>query len=78
MKLNEEELPAVTVAIGMVLSAEALNSAIERICDFVQPDRDHHIKVIKDLSAGAVLLCAIAAAVIGVIVFLPKTIDLFK
>lgn len=44
------------------------------MADFVQPERDDRIKEIKDLGAAAVLLCAIASAIVGIIIFLPKII----
>ena len=59
------------LCISMVLSAEAFNSAIERICDYLTTEHDDRIRDIKDLGAGAVLLCAIAAALVGVVIFLP-------
>ena len=64
-------------AIGLVLAAEAINSAIERLSDVVQPEKDERIRDIKDISAGAVFICAITAAIIGVIIFLPKLLMLF-
>ena len=45
--------------------------------DVVQPDQDERIRDVKDLAAAAVLLCALAAAAVGVIIFLPKVIALF-
>lgn len=77
LRLSETEWIAVTAAIGLVIAAEAFNSSIERLADVVQPERDARIKSVKDLAAGAVLACAIAAAVIGLIIFLPKLINLF-
>ena len=65
---------AVVIVIAMVFSAEAVNSAIERTADFVKAERDDRKRDIKDLAAGAVLICAIGAAVVGVIVFLPYVI----
>ncbi len=60
------------LCIGMVLAAEAFNSSIERLADYLTLERDDRIRDIKDLSAGAVLLCAIAAAVVGCVIFLSK------
>ena len=77
LRLSETEWIAVTAAIGLVIAAEAVNSSIERLADVVQPEHDARIKSVKDLAAGAVLACAIAAAVIGLIIFLPKLINLF-
>jgi diacylglycerol kinase (ATP) len=74
--ISISEWIAVFFAIGLVLAAEAINSAIERLSDVVQPEKDDRIRDVKDISAGAVLICAIAAAVIGIIIFLPKMIAL--
>lgn len=62
----------ICLCIGLVLSAEAVNSAIEALADRVSPAYDEAIKRTKDLAAGAVLLLAIASAVVGLIIFLPK------
>ena len=77
-KITNVEWLAVVFAIGLVLAGEAINSAIERLSDVVQPERDDRIRDVKDISAGAVLICAITAAIIGIIVFLPKLIMLFS
>lgn len=63
---------AVIFAIGFVLVTEILNTAIENISDFISPEKNDSIKKIKDISAGAVLISAIVAFVIGLIVFVPK------
>lgn len=75
--ISTAEWIAVFFAIGLVLAAEAINSAIERLSDVVQPEKDERIRDIKDISAGAVFICAITAAIIGVIIFLPKLLMLF-
>ncbi len=54
---------------ALVLSLEALNSAIEKVCDLYSTEEDSRIKLIKDIAAGAVFISAIFAGVIGVIVF---------
>jgi diacylglycerol kinase len=59
-------------AIGMVLCAEALNTAIERAVDLLEPDRHPIARDAKDLAAAAVLIASICAAVIGVILFGPR------
>lgn len=71
------EWTAVLLAIGMVISAEAVNSAIERLCDRVSAERDPMIGQAKDLAAGAVLILAIAAAVVGLVIFTPHIVALF-
>lgn len=74
--LSRMEWVAVTIVIGAVLAAEAVNSAIETLADFVSPGYQEAIKRTKDLAAGAVLLMAIAAAVVGLLIFLPKVLAL--
>ena len=56
---------------GMVLAAEGFNTAIERLVDLVSPDFHPVAGDVKDVAAGAVLICAIAAAIIGMIIFIP-------
>ena len=77
LKLNAMEWVAVVFAIGFVFAAETVNTALERLADVVQPERDDRIRDVKDLAAAAVLVCALTAAAIGLIVFLPKLIALF-
>ncbi|MBU3854709.1 MAG: diacylglycerol kinase family protein [Candidatus Paraprevotella stercoravium] len=72
--ISMSEWIAVIFAIGMVLAAEAVNSAIEALADRVTQEYDEAIKRTKDLASGAVLILAIAAAIIGCIVFIPKII----
>ena len=55
----------------MVLAAEGFNTAIERLVDLVSPDFHTVAGDVKDVAAGAVLICAIAAAIIGMIIFIP-------
>lgn len=60
------------LAIGLVMGLEGLNTAIEKLSDYVQPQKDANIGLIKDLSAGAVMLVALSASVVGGIIYLPK------
>lgn len=70
--LSSTEWMFQVLAIGMVLTAEGLNTAIEKLCDYLQPNFDKKIGFIKDLSAGAVTFAAIAAMIIGAIIYFPK------
>lgn len=67
---------ALILAIAVVWIAEALNTAFELLCDVAQPEFHPLVKAAKDVAAGAVLLSAIAAAIVGTIVFLPRIIRL--
>lgn len=70
--LNKMEWVAIVFAIGSVFAAEAVNSSIEALADLVSPGYNEAIKRTKDLAAGAVLILAIAAAVVGCLIFVPK------
>lgn len=59
-------------AIGMVLSVEGVNTAIEKLADFVHPDHHSKIGFIKDIAAGAVFFAALTAVIIGCIIYIPK------
>ncbi|MGY8914079.1 MAG: diacylglycerol kinase [Flavobacteriales bacterium] len=59
-------------AIALVLGVEGINTAIEKLADFVQPEFDTKIGFIKDISAGAVMFVSIAATLIGLIIYCPK------
>lgn len=60
------------LTIAMILGAEGLNTAIEKIADYIQPEFDEKIGFIKDIAAGAVMLVSIAATIVGFIIYLPK------
>ena len=61
----------VVICFGVVLAAEGFNTAIERLVDLVSPGFHPIAGDVKDVAAGAVLICAIAAAIVGSIIFLP-------
>lgn len=65
------------ICIASVISLEMINSAIEKVCNLIQPQYHPAVKVIKDIAAGAVLWCSLISGVIGIIIFLPKLIHLF-
>lgn len=65
-----------TICIGMVLSAEGLNTAVEKLCDFVNPGPDPKIGRIKDIAAGGVGFAALVAIVVGLIIYAPKVANL--
>ena len=57
---------------ALAISAEMFNTALEKTMDYINEDYDERIRFIKDASAGAVLAIAVASAVIGLIIFIPK------
>lgn len=59
-------------AIGLVISTESINTAIEAIADFIHPENHEKIGLIKDIAAGAVFLAAFFAGIIGLIIYIPK------
>lgn len=61
----------VVLCFGLVLAAEGFNTAIERLVDLVSPDFHPIAGDVKDVAAGAVLICAIVSAIVGLIVFIP-------
>ena len=63
--LNETEWLWILSCIFLVILMEFINTAIERICDLIDPKMNPKIKYIKDLSAGSVLLASLYAVVIG-------------
>lgn len=78
LEINTMEWLAVVIVFGIVLIAELFNTAIERVADFVEPQHNREIGMIKDLAAGAVFLAAITAAIVGVLIFIPKILDLIN
>ena len=74
LKISAVEWMLQTLAIGLVLSVEGLNTAIEKIADFIHPEFNEKIGFIKDIAAGAVFFAALTAIIIGSIIYIPKLI----
>lgn len=70
--LSAVEWMIITLVIGGMLAFEMFNSSMERIVDLASPDLHPLAKQAKDMAAGAVLVFAIASAIIGLLIFLPK------
>jgi diacylglycerol kinase len=71
----EKLILILTITLLMVL--ELINSRIEQIIDAFQPHHDEKVKIIKDITAGAVLLASLGAAIIGILIFLPRLFQIF-
>jgi len=76
--LKQWETILIVMMILVVLVTELLNTALERFTDLLKPRLHHYVKVVKDVMAGAVLLTSLGAVIIGVFVFLPYFIEIFK
>lgn len=71
-EINRYEWMMQVLAFGLVLGIESLNTAVEKVADFVHPDFHKKIGFIKDIAAGAVLFAALAAIAIGLLIYVPK------
>lgn len=72
LRLNLIEWCICIILFALVISGELFNTAIETIVDMVMPEKNDMAKLAKDVSAGAVFVLAIAAVVIGMVIFIPK------
>lgn len=69
---------ALLLSIALVVQAEIWNTLFEKVADFIHPEYEPRIKVIKDLAASAVLWCAMCAVIIALVVFLPYFFEWLK
>ncbi len=75
LKISSTEWCVALIAIALVWAAEAFNTVIERLSDHLFPEYHETARIVKDVSAGAVLISAVAALVCGLIIFLPKILS---
>lgn len=78
LRLSPVEWCLIAVCTGLVLVLELINSAIERLADKISSGHDKEIGKIKDIAAAAVLTGAIAAAIVGLVILVPKFINLIQ
>ena len=76
-KISATEWCFISIQIGLVWSAEAVNTAIEKLADVVSPEYHAAIKDVKDIAAAGVLILAISAVIVGGIIFIPKILALY-
>ena len=81
--ISNAQWTSVLICIGAVTALECVNTALEQLCDAVHPDKSPAIAHVKDASAGAVLLAAIASTCVGGVIFfnsekVSALIDFFK
>jgi diacylglycerol kinase len=78
VRLSAGQWLCISACIMMVLLAEAFNTAIEKLCDLYGTAYNPVVKIIKDVSAGAVLLAACGSVITGLIIFIPAFASLLK
>lgn len=71
-KINRQEWITCIICFSLVIGGELFNTAIENVVDIIMPEKNDKAKLAKDISAGAVLVLAIGAAIVGLLIFIPK------
>ena len=74
-RISKFEWLTLIITIGMVIATEIINTAIEALTDLVSPKQNNLARIAKDCSAGAVLILAITAVIIGLVIFTPYLVD---
>ena len=83
LKINSQEWVMLLLIIGLVLCTEIINTAIEKMLDYLYPkdrrtpEQDRIVGVVKDTLAGAVLVAAVISILIGLLIFLPYLVRYF-
>lgn len=75
--LSTQEWILQFIVIGMVLTAESINTAIEKLADIVQPKQDRRIGLVKDIAAAAVGISAIVSLIVAGLIYIPKIQSFF-
>ena len=75
-RISNTEWCIILIVIALVWAAEAINTVIEKLADHLFPEYHETARIVKDIAAGAVLVCAIVALICGLIVFLPKLVSI--
>ena len=78
LNLSKEELLALGVMTVLVLAAEMINTTVEEVVNLLVNEHRQEAKTAKDVAAGMVLLIALFAAVIGLVIFIPHILKLFR
>lgn len=76
VKLSRNEWFLVILLIALVIALEFINTAIEAVCDMVMPDIHPLAKIAKDTSSAAVFVMAMAALIIGLLIYIPRIIEM--
>lgn len=76
LKINLLELALIVFAIFIVLFAECINTVLENVVDLCTEEYNEKAKIAKDVAAGSVLIVSILSVIIGILIFLPKIIEI--
>jgi len=76
LKVSATEWLFLVLMIGLVITAEIVNTVIENLVDLVIKEQNNRVKIIKDCSAACVMIISMTALIIGLIIFVPKIIEL--
>ena len=77
LNINLGEWITCLILFALVIGAELFNTAIEAVVDMISLEKSPQAKLAKDISAGAVLVFSMASALIGLLIFVPKILELF-
>ncbi|MBR2704068.1 MAG: diacylglycerol kinase family protein [Clostridia bacterium] len=77
-RINMVEWIVCILAIGVMLFAELMNTAVEAVVDLYTREKNKQAERAKDISAGAVFILSINVAIIGLIIFIPKVVDIIN
>lgn len=78
LKFTNVELAILVLICFFIFALEFINTVIERLADLYTTEYNEKVKVIKDVAAGTVAIIAIASIIIGILLFIPKIIDIIK
>ena len=74
-RISKFEWLSLIITIGMVIGAEVINTSIEALTDLASPKKCELARIAKDCSAGAVLVLAVTAVIVGLVIFIPYLIE---
>jgi diacylglycerol kinase (ATP) len=78
LKVNPFEMGILGITILLVIAAEMINSAIEKMVDLITTEHRREAKIAKDVSAGMVLLIALGSIIIGILIFVPHILQILR
>ena len=78
LKISALDWIILVIMFALVISAELFNTTFETVVDMITKERNEKAKLAKDIAAGAVLVLAIGSIIVGLIIFIPKILNLIK